>query len=831
MAKVVSVRQFYQSGCKNPIDELVRDKNRYTVLSSCIKLMCESLSMGLTHQEILNAVRTEMESSYEDSFFSFAWQRETAISDDVTAFERFLSWFGTTKVLSGRKELVAHVTENTTLTSHVDMIAENPDGTVSAFIVHSGKSTKSMNGKSAHTAVQTDLYAMCAKLCLESEYPDCSIVLCYLHNPEDSSGHIGPIKCDGTKKSNLFVLKYLSYYDDGYFDRDCFSQSMLRVMNTPVPAQCYECTRKQLCRLSRIGSSEVEVREEEMPKPYQMPQFTPVQKEVVNHKDGPLLVCAGPGSGKTATIVGRIKQLIDDGVPPVLILAITFTNKAEEELKNRCLSFCEKDYMPTIQTLNAFGYSILRKNEELVGKLKVLTQMERYKILSALMENRRIDEQVAFIDRKIRQFAEAKDKAAFLKKENLSESFVELYGSFSKLLSEQGYISFDEQITKCLDLFQEHPAVAETLQHRYPYIMVDEYQDINADQASFIYQIAAHGNIVVVGDDDQSIYGFRGGSNRFMMEFPTNFKGAKTVVLSDNFRSSKNIVEAAKKVIDQNSSRIPKQLHAAKAEGVSPKVLSGRTKELNELVSQLLSQGYHYDDIAILASKNATLEEYGGAVDFPHILEKTYLIEDAFFTIIRCTLALVLKGATDKAFVSLAYAMHVPLTPVFGQSQYEAVCEVYGDVLSGQYVEQNPDVPITELLHTLCLARKVAGKINAVSFVEAMAELMGMTNVLSYAHLVKLAAYKSLPEFLETLEYMVEFSDDTRLETLHENAAVFITSHDAKGKEFPVVILLDDFLMETEEDTRLYYVALTRAMEQLYVLKKPGQTTLLEAVV
>ena len=831
MAKVVSVRQFYQSGCKSPIDELVRDKNRYTVLSSCIKLMCESLSMGLTHQEILNAVRTELESSYEDSFFSFSWQRETAISDDMAAFERFLSWFGTTKVLSGRKELVAHVTENTTLTSHVDMIAENPDGTVSAFIIHSGKSSKSMNGKSAHTAAQTDLYAMCAKLCLEAEYPDCSIVLCYLHNSEDSSGHIGSIKCDGTKKSNLFVLKYLSYYNDGYFDRDCFSQAMLRVMNTPVPAPCYECTRKQLCRLSRIGSSEAEVREEAMAKPYEMPEFTPVQEQVVVHKEGPLLVCAGPGSGKTATIVGRIKRLIDDGVPPVLILAITFTNKAAEELKNRCLSFCEEDYMPTIQTLNAFGYSILRKNEELVGKLKVLTQMERYKILSALMENRRIDGQVASIDRKIRQFAEAKDKAAFLKKENLSESFVELYGSFSALLLEQGYISFDEQITRCLDLFQEHPEVVEVLQHRYPYIMVDEYQDIDADQAAFIYQIAAHGNIVAVGDDDQSIYGFRGGSNRFMLEFPKHFKGAKTVVLSDNFRSSKSIVEAAQKVIDRNSARIPKQLHAAKAEGVSPQALSGGIKELNELVSQLLSQGYHYGDIAILASKNATLEEYGGAVDFPHILEKTYLIEDAFFTMIRCTLELVLKGATDKSFVSLAYAMHVPLTPVFGRSQYEAVCEVYGDVLSGQYVEQSPDIPITELLHTLCLARKLAGKRNAVFFVESMAELMGMTNVLSYEHLVKLAAYKSLPEFLETLEYMVEFSDDTRLETLHENAAVFITSHDAKGKEFPVVILLDDFLMETEEDTRLYYVALTRAMEQLYVLKKPGQTTLLEAVV
>lgn len=828
---MVSVKKFYQSGCKNQITELIHDKSRYTILKSCIKLMCESLSLGLEHRKILNAIRKELESSYEDSFFSFSWQKKIAISDDIAAFERFLLWFGNAKVVSGYRKIVVRVTENTTLTSYINMIAENPDGTASIFVIHPGKSTKSMYGKSIHTAVQTDLYAMSAKMCMEKEYPNSSVVLYYLHNDDDKSEHIGPIRCDGTKKSNIYILKYLSYYNEGYFDRRSFSEMILRVMNTPVPSQCYSCSKKQLCHLSRTGTSSIKNESNEMKKPYQIPVFTSMQNKVVTHINGPLLVCAGPGSGKTATIVGRIKQLIDKGVPPVLILVITFTNKAADELRNRCLSFCEKDYMPTIQTLNAFGYSILNKNKALVGNLKVLTQMERYKLLSALMENRRIDGQVAMIDKKIYQFVNAKDKDIFLKKENLSQDFVELCGIFSKLISEQGYISFDEQITKCLDLFQEHPEIVDSLQHRYPYIMVDEYQDIDSNQASFIYQIAGHGNIVAVGDDDQSIYGFRGGSNRFMLEFTRHFKEAETIVLSDNFRSSKSIVETAQKVIDQNSARIPKKLHAVKTDGISPYVLSGESTELNLLVSQLVAkQGYKYGDIAILASKNITLEEYSSSAEFPHVLEKTYLIDDMFFTIIRCTLELIIKGVTDKSFVSLAYALHIPLTPVVGRNQYEAACELYGDVLSGVYVENNPDIPITKLLHMLWFAKKISTQEMSISFVESMAEFLDMTDVLSYEHLIKLASHKRLSEFFETLDYMVEFSDDTRLESFHENSTIFITSHDSKGKEFPVVILLDDFLMESEEDTRLYYVALTRAMDQLFVLKKPGHTTLLDVI-
>lgn len=833
MPKEISVRSFYSSGCKNPINDLIHDKSQYSVLSACIRLMCESLAIGESRQNILSVLQKEMESSYEDSFFAFAWQKSVAISDDLAAFERFLDWLGDdVKVIAGKRELVCHVSPNTTLTSYVSMLCENPDGTVSAYIIHPGTAHKSVNGKSIHTSVQTDLYAMSAKYCLENEYPGCSVVLVYLKNSEDASGNIGAIRYDGTRKSNIFVLKFLSYYTDGYFDKDAFARAILHVMNTPVPAQCYECRNKQLCRLSQKGNSLVEIKEEKIDETYQMPTFTSAQKQVVDHMEGPLLVCAGPGSGKTATIVGRIKRLIDSGVPAVLILAITFTNKAAEELRRRCLSFCEEDFMPTIKTLNAFGYSILQKNEHLVGSLRVLSQIDRLKILSALMENRRIDKDLTYIDRKVRQYSTCDDRNAFLKKEGLSDTFVELYSCFQRIIQQNGYISFDEQITKCLDLFQDHPDVLIAIQKRYPYIMVDEYQDIDEAQATFIYQVADHGNIVAVGDDDQSIYGFRGGSNKYMLEFSKHFRNAQTVVLSDNFRSSKPIVDAAQHVIEKNTMRIKKNIRATKQgdDHAVPKVLTGGFEVLNSLVDQCIRNGYRYGDIAVLASKNATLEEWGAMVSFPHILEKTYLIEDSLFTIIRCSLDMILHGPTDRAFVSLSYAMQVPVSPSYGRSQYEMACELFGDVLHGSHVSFDSHVPMTRMLCALSFAKGLAANgYRASAFVEAMGEMLEMTNVLSYEHLLKLARHKSLSSFWETLDYMVLLSDDTRLETQHENAVTFTTCHDAKGKEYPVVILLDDFNEETgSEDVRLYYVALTRAMNQLYIIKKSGQSTLLE---
>lgn len=360
--------------------------------------------------------------------------------------------------------------------------------------------------------------------------------------------------------------------------------------------------------------------------------------------------------------------------------------------------------------------------------------------------------------------------------------------------------------------------------------MVDEYQDIDESQAAFIYQIAAHGNIMAVGDDDQSIYGFRGGSNRFMLDFPRKFKGAKTVVLSDNFRSTKPIVEAAQNVIVRNSDRIPKQISARKSGTVAPMAVTGDAKEIEKIVNSCISNGYRYGDIAILASKNATLEDLSSKVTFPHILEKSYLIEDPFFNVVRTSLDIVLHGPTDKAFVSLAFAMHVPLKPVSDRSQYISAFEGYSDVLSGGYVAVEEDQPITKILYVLSFAKSLLGR-SASTYVDCLATTLGMEDSLSYEHLARLAAFKDLPSFMEILQYMVDFSDDTRLETMHDNAALFMTNHDAKGKEFPVVIMMDDFRMEGEEDVRLYYVAMTRAKEQLYVIKEPGKETLLQAAV
>lgn len=231
---------------------------------------------------------------------------------------------------------------------------------MAALIMKQGKASKSPKGKSAHTNINTDLYCMAAKLGLEDEYPSILVSMVYMKNENDSDGNITDFHVDSTKRSNVFTLSYSSFYDEGRFQREEFSALMLSVLNTKIEPDCFNCLDKAICKKRKMNAA---VKKQEIHSPYVMPQFTVSQNKVVNHLDGPMLVCAGPGSGKTATIVGRSKHLIDTGVEHDFILAITFTNKAVEELRLRCGSFCSPDEMPEISTLHALGYNILRKNE------------------------------------------------------------------------------------------------------------------------------------------------------------------------------------------------------------------------------------------------------------------------------------------------------------------------------------------------------------------------------------------------------------------------------------------------------------------------------------
>lgn len=394
----------------------------------------------------------------------------------------------------------------------------------------------------------------------------------------------------------------------------------------------------------------------------------------------------------------------------------------------------------------------------------------------------------------------------------------------------QGYITFDDQIAMCLTLFREYPEVRDILQRRYKYIMVDEYQDIDSEQADFIYSIAKNGNIVAVGDDDQPIYGFRGGSNQYMLDFPKVFRNVETVVLQENFRPAQTLVDAAQKVIGINKKRIPKNILAMRACTLEPQILTGGKQELEKIVDYCIKKGYAYSDIAILSSKNTTLEQFSGELGFPHFLEKNYLTEDKFFNIIRDILSLYYSGIKDLFFLSLSVSFGIPVTSEDGYAK--RLSEGYPDVLRGDRVPSGDD-PVLNMYRCLEVSFSLLKTgIKASSFLDALSVYLGIEDSASAEAVEKILVGNHIHtcnELLDVMNYMVYFQDDTRIEANQGNSVEMTTSHDAKGREYQIVIMLDDFRMEGEESTRLYYVAMTRAKDMLFILKK-NNATLLEQV-
>ena len=836
--RTVSLREFYQGGCKNPLRGLSKESSRYSIMAQITRRLCDGLVAGTSKENLMKEAEEILSCEYlQDKLFDYDWQSSLYKKDDLQLIERFLDWIGPdTRFIASDMPLTVKVSQNTAVSLHIDLLVQYPNGVMAALIIKQGKASKSPKGKSVHTNINTDLFCMAAKLGLENEYPGILVSMVYMKNESDSDGNIADFHVDSTKKSNVFTLSYPSFYDEGGFQKEEFSSLMLSVMNTKIEPDCFNCLDKAICKKRKVN---VTAKKQEVHPPYVMPQFTASQNKVVNHLDGPMLVCAGPGSGKTATIVGRIKHLIDAGIEHDFILAITFTNKAAEELRQRCSSFCNPGEMPEISTLHALGYSILRKNEARIGKVRLLTRMEQMKIISSLLEETPRLQNFSYTTRerllqkvanKLDAYKKYPDTSLFMEKEQVKEDFVAFAKRYFRILNVHGYITFDDQIAMCLTLFREYPEVPEILQKRYQYIMVDEYQDIDSEQADFIYSIAKNGNIVAVGDDDQSIYGFRGGSNQYMLDFPKVFHNAETVVLQENFRSTQTLVDAAQKVIGINRKRIPKHILAMRACALEPQILTGGTRELEKIVDFCIKKGYAYSDIAILSSKNTTLEQFSGEVGFPHFLEKNFLTEDRFFHVVRDILSLYYNGTKDLFFLSLSVSFGIPVKT--GDGYAKRLSEGYPDVLRGDRVPSGDD-PVLNMYRCLEMAFSLLRTgIKASSFLDALSVYLGIEDTASAEAVEQILVKNHIhtcSDLLDVMNYMVYFQDDTRIEADRGNSVEMTTSHDAKGREYPVVVMLDDYRMEGEESTRLYYVAMTRAKDMLFILKK-NNATLLEQI-
>lgn len=341
--------------------------------------------------------------------------------------------------------------------------------------------------------------------------------------------------------------------------------------------------------------------------------FNEAQTQAIQHTDGPCLVLAGPGSGKTLTIVNRVKYLIEkQKVRPEEILVVTFTRFAAAEMKSRlCLVMGKRDLPVTVGTFHGIYYGILkwayRMNQE-----NILSETEKYQILRGVINKERMEifDEEDFIQDIAAEIGKVKNNRIpleeFVSEKCSADAFRNIYRNYEQHRKELKKIDFDDMLVLCYELFRSRPDVLAQWQKKFRYVLIDEFQDINRIQYDVIRMLAQpENNLFVVGDDDQAIYGFRGADSELMLGFGKDFPNAKQILLGMNYRSTANIVQNSLKLIENNVERYSKKLEANREGGSCPHIQEVKdpveeAEYVLEEIQKCKENGIKEEEIAIL---------------------------------------------------------------------------------------------------------------------------------------------------------------------------------------------------------------------------------------
>ena len=355
--------------------------------------------------------------------------------------------------------------------------------------------------------------------------------------------------------------------------------------------------------------------------------LNPAQREAVEHIDGAMLILAGAGSGKTKTLTTRLAYLIGEvGIDPANTLTLTFTNKAATEMRERALKLMsnQSSYPPLLCTFHKFGLLFLKFHIEKLGRpnnFVIIDSDDKKRLIRSIAKELKIDLNLSFIASEISKY-----KNSLLTPEVVTakaelpdyKKVASIYEKYQENIIENNLVDFDDLLMLTHQILSENEDLRKETSNRYKYIMVDEYQDTNELQFQLLKLLTTeHDNLCVVGDDDQSIYGWRGANIRNILEFADNFEKCKTVKLETNYRSTEPILKAANSLIEHNSQRLGKKLVSAKGDGPEVKLLhsldeSMEAKAIAHEIKKLLEAGTDPDEIAVLYRINAlsrSLEE------------------------------------------------------------------------------------------------------------------------------------------------------------------------------------------------------------------------------
>ena len=589
------------------------------------------------------------------------------------------------------------------------------------------------------------------------------------------------------------------------------------------------------------------------------------QREAVLHTDGPLMVLAGAGSGKTRVITHRIVHLVHQGVPPHKILAVTFTNKAATEMRERVTALLQKfppseraviDSVPLVTTFHALGVRLLREFHTSANLRKHFIIYDRSDSLRAVKQaleqagyNPKEFEPRKLLARISRAKGDAKQAATYADEASSypEEVTAEVWKKYDALLRNEHALDFDDLLALTLKLLRDHPVICQQLHDRYHHLHVDEYQDTNAVQFQIAKQIAgAKQNICVVGDIDQNIYSWRGADIQNVLQFEQHFTKTHTVWLEENYRSSQTIIAASNEIIEKNRNRVPKTVFTNNEPGEPISLYAAMTgideaEYVARTAGQLIQRGIEPSSVAVLYRTNfqsRVLEEAFMNYDVPYQLLGTKFFDRKE---IKDVLAYLRLAVNPDSTADLARIANTPtrglgkvtVLKLIEGKRHEIVGATQNKVAQFEQIMQD----ITDHAKTETLSKTIAFIIQRTGLEthfkkegteEDLMRLENVRELVSYA-----TRFDELPSeeaVLALLENVALQSDQDELKDKAEHNAVrLMTVHAAKGLEFGHVFIvgmeeglfpherLDDRGIDHEEERRLFYVALTRAEKKVFL--------------
>ncbi len=590
-----------------------------------------------------------------------------------------------------------------------------------------------------------------------------------------------------------------------------------------------------------------------------MSELNPQQALAVQHVEGPLLVLAGAGSGKTRVVTYRIAKLLDLGVLASDILAVTFTNKAAEEMRTRIRTL--KNTQVLACTFHSLGARILRESIHALGYTSDFTiydEEDSEKLLKKCFDELQITDDKSFLRKARHAISSAKNDLL----DEVDPDIAEIYPLYQKKLRECNALDFDDLLYLTVKLFQEHPAILSIYQKRWLFVLIDEYQDTNTAQYTLAkLLVATHQNIFAVGDPDQSIYSWRGAKYQNILNFENDFPGAKIIALDQNYRSTNLILKAANALIQHNSDRYDKKLWSSLGEGakVGVFVAQSEKQEAEFVANRILKEALDHSltEIAVFYRTNAQSRDLEDALLSRHIAYqiigglsfyqrreikdllaylKMILSNTDLISFLR-TINLPRRGLGNATLEKLVETAAAREMPIF------TFCEEASDYPALFKLGQKQREGLKEYIRSL---HELRAKRAHLSLHELISETISITRYFNYldedpetaedrkencnALIGKAAEWEqetenpSLPKFLEELCLRTNADEEKFIPSVK-----LMTLHNSKGLEFEVVFLVGleedlfphvnskDEPKAIEEERRLCYVGMTRSKRKLYL--------------